>query len=374
MNLTRNKEIQMADITEIFGSETLSEELKTQVQEAWENKLSEAREDISAELREEFAQRYENDKSQIVEAMDNMLSDALKKEISEFAEDKKAVVEERVAYKKAVGEHSNMLSTFVSDTLVKEVKELREDRNALKGQFTKLENFVVRQLSKELTEFAQDKKDLVEKKVQLVAEGRKLIEDTKSAFIKRAAGLVENTVDSTLKNEIKTLKDDIKVAKENNFGRKVFEAFAGEYMSSYLSEGGEISKLQQLLANEKDASAKLEEALKSKEDDIKTAQTKLKITEDKMARANVLAELVSPLSKDKRQVMVELLESVQTANLKKQFEKYLPAVLNETVAPKGDDSSMITEHTGDRENVNNIDDNNTNSDIVHIKRLAGLRS
>ena len=47
----------MADITEIFGTEGLSEELKSQVQEAWENKLSEAREDISAELREEFAQR-----------------------------------------------------------------------------------------------------------------------------------------------------------------------------------------------------------------------------------------------------------------------------------------------------------------------------
>lgn len=363
----------MADITEIFGSETLSEDLKIQVQEAWENKLSEARENISAELREEFAQRYENDKSQIVEAMDNMLSDALKKEISEFAEDKKAVVKERVAYKTAVSEHSNMLSTFVSDALVKEVKELREDRNALKGQFTKLENFVVRQLSKELTEFAEDKKDLVEKKVQLVAEGRKMIGETKTAFIKRASSLVENTVDSTLKNEIKTLKEDIKVAKENNFGRKVFEAFAGEYLSSYLSEGGEINKLQAQLVEQKDVASKLEDALNQKDADIKATQTKLKVTEDKMTRANALAELVSPLSKDKRQVMVELLESVQTANLKKQFEKYLPAVLNETVAPKGDDSSMITEHTGDR-TINNIDDNNLNSDIVHIKRLAGLRS
>ena len=363
----------MADITEIFGSETLSEDLKIQVQEAWENKLSEARENISAELREEFAQRYENDKSQIVEAMDNMLSDALKKEISEFAEDKKAVVKERVAYKTAVSEHSNMLSTFVSDALVKEVKELREDRNALKGQFTKLENFVVRQLSKELTEFAEDKKDLVEKKVQLVAEGRKMIGETKTAFIKRASSLVESTVDSTLKNEIKTLKEDIKVAKENNFGRKVFEAFAGEYLSSYLSEGGEINKLQAQLVEQKDVTSKLEDTLNQKDADIKATQTKLKVTEDKMTRATALTELVSPLSKDKRQVMVELLESVQTANLKKQFEKYLPAVLNETVAPKSDDSSMITEHTGDR-TINNIDDNNLNSDIVHIKRLAGLRS
>jgi hypothetical protein len=362
----------MADITEIFGTEGLSEELKSQVQEAWENKLSEAREDISAELREEFAQRYENDKSQIVEAMDNMMSDALKKEISEFAEDKAKVVKERVAYKTAVGEHSNMLSKFITDALVKEVKELREDRDALKGQFTKLEDFVVRQLSKELTEFAQDKADLVEKKVQLVAEGRKLIDETKAAFIKRAAGIVENTVSSTLKNEMTALKDDIKVAKENNFGRKVFEASAGEYMSSYLNEGGEIRNLQQQIADQQKAVSEQEKAIEQKDADIKATETKLKIAEDKIVREKTLAELVDSLSKDKRQVMVELLESVQTANLKKQFEKYLPAVLNEDVKSE-DDKTIITEHTGDR-NINIDDNNSINADIVNIKRLAGLRS
>ena len=362
----------MADITEIFGTEGLSEELKSQVQEAWENKLSEAREDISAELREEFAQRYENDKSQIVEAMDNMVTDALKKEISEFAEDKAKVVKERVAYKTAVGEHSNMLSKFITDALVKEVKELREDRDNLKGQFTKLEDFVVRQLSKELTEFAQDKADLVEKKVQLVAEGRKLIDETKAAFIKRAAGIVENTVSSTLKNEMSALKEDIKVAKENNFGRKVFEAFAGEYMSSYLNEGGEIRNLQQQITDQQKAVSEAEAALEQKEADIKATETKLKIAEDKIVREKTLSELVDSLSKDKRQVMVELLESVQTANLKKQFEKYLPAVLNEDVKSE-DDKTIITEHTGDR-NINIDDNNSINADIVNIKRLAGLRS
>jgi len=362
----------MADITEIFFFFFLSKELKSQVQEGWENKLSEARENISAELREEFAQRYENDKSQIVEAMDNMVTDALKKEISEFAEDKAKVVKERVAYKTAVGEHSNMLSKFITDALVKEVKELREDRDNLKGQFTKLEDFVVRQLSKELTEFAQDKADLVEKKVQLVAEGRKLIDETKAAFIKRAAGIVENTVSSTLKNEMSALKEDIKVAKENNFGRKVFEAFAGEYMSSYLNEGGEIRNLQQQITDQQKAVSEAEAALEQKDADIKATETKLKIAEDKIVREKTLSELVGSLSKDKRQVMVELLESVQTANLKKQFEKYLPAVLNEDVKSE-DDKTIITEHTGDR-NINIDDNNSINADIVNIKRLAGLRS
>jgi len=361
----------MANITEIFGSEALSEEVKIQVQEAWEKKLSEAREEISAELREEFAQRYENDKSQIVEAMDGMITDTLKKEVSEFAEDKQKLVSERVAYKQAVGEHSGLLTKFVNDVLVKEVHELHGDRDALKGQFTNLEEFVVRQLSKELTEFEQDKKDLVEKKVQLVSEGKKIIEDTKSAFIKRAADLVEKTVDSTLKNELNTLKEDIKVAKENNFGRKVFEAFAGEYMSSYLNEGGEIRKLNEQLTDQQEKTNKMEGSLAEKDAEIETMTTKLRIAEDKIQRERTLNELVSPLSKDKRQVMSELLESVQTVNLRKQFEKYLPAVLNETATPEQSENVVITEHTGDRAESNNKDENN---DIVNIKRLAGLRS
>ncbi len=361
----------MANITEIFGSEALSEEVKTQVQEAWEKKLSEAREEISAELREEFAQRYENDKSQIVEAMDGMITDTLKKEVSEFAEDKQKLVAERVAYKKKMGEHSDMLTKFVNDILVQEVQELHSDRDSLKGQFTNLEEFVVRQLSKELTEFQEDKKDLVEKKVQLVSEGKKIIEDSKSAFIKRAAGLVEDAVTSTLKNELNTLKEDIKVAKENNFGRKVFEAFAGEYMSSYLNEGGEIRKLNDQLTDQQEKTNKMEGSLAEKDAEMEAMATKLKIAEDKIVREKTLNELVSPLSKDKRQVMSELLESVQTANLKKQFEKYLPAVLNETAQPEQSDTVVITEHTGDRAEATNNDENN---DIVNIKRLAGLRS
>ena len=126
----------MADITEIFGTEGLSEELKSQVQEAWENKLSEAREDISAELREEFAQRYENDKSQIVEAMDNMMSDALKKEISEFAEDKAKVVKERV---------------FLFNELkkLKIVKPFPSQANYI---FCKVENFDAMKLCEEMFE------------------------------------------------------------------------------------------------------------------------------------------------------------------------------------------------------------------------------
>ena len=38
---------------------------------------------------------------------------------------------------------------------------------------------------------------------------------------------------------------------------------------------------------------------------------------------------LSPLNDEKREVMINLLENVQTSRLKNAFEKYLPAVLSE---------------------------------------------
>ena len=87
----------MANIENILGSEVLSEEVKTSINEAFESRIEEERESLTAELREEFATRYDSDKSQIVEAMDAMLKDAITAEISEFANDRAKLAEERVA-------------------------------------------------------------------------------------------------------------------------------------------------------------------------------------------------------------------------------------------------------------------------------------
>ena len=76
-------------IEELLGSEVLSEEVRTSISEAFDKKLEEARKNITSELREEFAQRYDHDKSQIIEAADKMLRDVVVKELTEFNEDKK---------------------------------------------------------------------------------------------------------------------------------------------------------------------------------------------------------------------------------------------------------------------------------------------
>jgi hypothetical protein len=84
-----------------------------------------------------------------------------------------------------------------------------------------------------------------------------------------------------------------------------------------------------------------------------------------------LEELLSPLNEEKRSVMRNLLESVQTARLKSAFEKYLPAVLAEGKAAKTKQviAESRVEVTGDK-TVRAVEDDRSN--VIEIKRLAGL--
>ena len=106
-----------------------------------------------------------------------------------------------------------------------------------------MEEFVVNALAKEIKEFHEDKKGVVETKVKLVAEAKKQMAKMKEAFITKSAKVVENAVNTKLAEELKALKEDITAARTVNFGKKIFEAFASEYQNSYLNEKSETAKL-----------------------------------------------------------------------------------------------------------------------------------
>ena len=55
-------------IKPLLDSGIINESTQQAINEAWEAKLSEAKETVRAELREEFAQRYQHDKQVMVEA------------------------------------------------------------------------------------------------------------------------------------------------------------------------------------------------------------------------------------------------------------------------------------------------------------------
>ena len=234
-------------ISKLVESGAISEDVQKSIQEAWDSKIKENKEQVGAELREEFAKRYEHDKANMIEAIDKMMSEKLSEEISKFVEDRKALAQEKISYKENVGKHSAKLESFILSKLSEELKELHSDRKGVHENFKKMEEFVVNALAKEIKEFHEDKKGVVETKVKLVAEAKKQMAKMKEAFISKSAKIVEQAVTKKLGEELAQLKEDITKARESNFGKTIFEAFASEYQASYLNEKSETAKLMKVV-------------------------------------------------------------------------------------------------------------------------------
>jgi hypothetical protein len=407
-------------VKKLFEAGLLSEEDTQTLQESFDARVQEAtaglRESIETQVREEMAQRFEHDKSTLVEAMDRMLTDVVQKveeqraseiaqlreardrydaavkeargayktrvqehaqvlesfvmqklntELSEFNEDKNAVAEMRVKlatqvaegkdmYKARLKEHMALMRNFVLEKLSGELAQVKESAAALEAErealvaetaehkaaleesyaqrIKQIDEFVVRQVSKELREFQEDKRALVEKRVQLVSESRTKLAETQREFVAKAAKMVDKQVTETLKAELTQLHEELEKNRQNMFGRRIFEAVAAEFMTSYFGENTEVAKMEAILESQKDEMESLKAQLQESQRAADVASRKAKLAEEKANRTQIMAELTGNLSREKKAVMEELLETVKTAQLRESFNKYLPAVLNESTA------------------------------------------
>ena len=351
-------------ISKLVESGAISEDVQKSIQEAWDSKIKENRENVSADLREEFAKRYEHDKSNMIEAIDKMMTEKLSEEITKFVEDRKALAQEKIAYKENVGAHSAKLQEFIMQKLSEELKELHNDRKGVHENFNKMEEFVVNALAKEIKEFHEDKKGVVETKVKLVAEAKKQMAKMKEAFITRSAKVVESAVNKKLAEELKALKEDITAAREINFGKKIFEAFASEYQNSYLNEKSETAKLMKVVDETTLKLKDAEKAVEEKQAVIESKDAEAKRQADLMERKEKMAEMLKPLGKDKSEVMSQLLESVSTAKLEASFNKYLPHVMADKAVTK-EGAKILSESGGDRAQ-------REDADLTNIRKLAGI--
>ena len=258
--------------------------------------------------------------------------------------------------------------------LAEEIKELHKDRQIQKEHYQRLEKFIVRALAEEIKEFAQDKQAVVETKVRLVSEAKKKLAELQNRFITNSARLVKESVSTKLGAELTQLKEDIQIARENMFGRRIFEAFASEFSLTHLNENRELQKLKQVIDQQQEQIA---EATKAKDEAaqlVESREREIRVIKESAERKEVMNQLLGTLNKEKQTVMRELLENVQTDKLKSSFDKYLPAVLNNGT-PAKEKATILAENrvevTGDKSakgTVQNVDNN-----VVELRRLAGLK-
>ena len=332
---------------------------------------------VTAELREEFAKRYEHDKSTMVEALDKMVTEGLTAELTQIAEERKAISEDRAKFVAKMQEASGTFDKFLVKQLSEEIKELHTERATQKDLVAKLEEFVTAQLSEEIQDFQKDRQDVANTKVRLVKEARSRFDELKSKFVKHTGKAVNEAVTKYLKGEMNQLKEDIQIAKENSFGRKIFETFATEFSSSHLNENQKIKELEAEIKKSAEKYLRWTKMLR----EVKIVESKeqeIAMIQEGVERKEKINELLKPLNKDKAAVMTDLLESVQTSKLKTAFDRYLPAVLDGKSIEKENKKSIIKENrsevTGDKQPKPQAEEvKEEDSNIVDIRKLAGLK-
>lgn len=339
-------------LKKVLEETTLSDSAKAAISEAWETKLQEAREDLAASLRDEFSVKYEKDKSEIVEAIDLMVRDAIKGKVTELEESKKLAINEAVNAKTKLAETVTAFDAFAKKQLAKEVAEFRDDRIKTAAKVSEVDKFVNETLTKELVGIHEDRRKLVEDRVELHINAKKDMAKTKKRLVNEMTSLCHSFIRKHLTEEMTQLKGELIEAKKKHFGMKMFEAFAAEFGSSFFNERKEMKKLLDVISQQ---NKKIEEAKKEsvkKDSMIAESINQRRIIEDRFTRTKTLNELCGSLAGSKRKLMEELLEKVPTNKLTENFNAYLQSVIkNENGKTLTESRTNLKEVTGNKENL-----------------------
>lgn len=180
------------------------------------------------------------------------------------------------------------IDSKVGDFLDSELAELREDIE----RFRDLE--------------AEHAEKLVEAKSQMAGE---LKSDLKELVEK-----IDSFLEIRIAAEMEELREDLEVVKQNDFGRRVFEAFASEF-ERYADADSQEATTAELSKRLEDTSAALEES-----------EQKVAVLE----REKKLKDVLSPLKDRPRDIMEAILKNVDTDQLDSAYKTFIGRVLRES--------------------------------------------
>ena len=297
--------------------------------------------------------------------MDEILNKLLQSEL--LSEETKAEISEQ--WTASVEAFKQQVREEVSGTVRLELAEQwAGERDELIG---KVDTFVAEALTKEIAELRGD----IDRFRDLEAEYAEKLVEEKHAMAEEVAAELDGLVDKIdqffemrLSAEMEELKEDLEVVKQNEFGRKIFEAFAKTYGESYVDEDAVQSKLT--IAESKLADA--EKALAAREEEL-----------NKMIREAKMEQVLSPLTGKKREQMAMVLRSIETSRLEESYKFFIGRILKEGDEPAKaavvNEGAPIVEAkttvvTGEPEAIVESQVTKVSSDaLANLRRLAGIR-
>jgi len=257
-------------LQKLLEAEVLSEDTKKELEGAFQKKLDEA----------------------ITAAKDDAAADVRAELTEQWVTERDQLVE--------------AVDTKVTEFLAKEVEELKED----------IERF--RDLEAEYAE------KLVESKAAMSDE----LKDDLMELVEKVDAFLE----IRLSAEIEELREDLENVRKNDFGRRVFEAFAEEFTINYADEDSAENTLRETT-----------ERLKDVEEALQESETKRQEIERTIAMETVL----SPLAGRQREVMEAILRNVDTEHLEEGYKTFIGRVIRETDSSEKEDSVLAESDDND---------------------------
>jgi hypothetical protein len=227
----------------------------------------------------------------------------------------------------------------------------------------KIDEFVAKALTKEIEEYRGD----IDRFRDLEAEHAEKLVEAKHELAKEVAEELDDLVDKIdaffemrIAAELEEMKEDLEVVRQNDFGRRLFDAFAATYATHYVDEDSVQSQLVATQSKLQDAEAQLES---------------LEEERNQMIREAKMDQVLSALTGKKREQMAMVLKNVDTARLEESYKFFIGRVLKEEEAPKAPlNEGKPVGTTLETGNPAPTDPKPVNAQLVEMKRLAGIKN
>lgn len=307
------------------------------IKEAFETKLNEARETIYAQARKEINEKYKTDFEALVKGSEAFIKESIEEECDDLNKEKEELKEKSEKCDESLVKFQKM----IAEQLAKEVVGIRKERAQLSEKLSSFDKFIKESISEYANSLNEEKQKYIKSTAEVIENGLKMQESAKSAFIKTAVKTAADMIYENMAEEIASLKKDIKEAQQNEFGKRIFEQFSGEFKAIFLNENKEIQKIKAEKAELENKIKKADRLLESKNLQVSALKDEIEVQKELRKRDSIIAEASKGLSSTKQEVLKRMVESVPTERLEKTISEYIPSVLGQTTTKKFTESKVV---------------------------------
>lgn len=307
------------------------------IKEAFETKLNEARETIYAQARKEINEKYKADFEALVKGSEAFIKESIEEECDDLNKEKEELKEKSEKCDESLVKFQKM----IAEQLAKEVVGIRKERAQLSEKLASFDKFIKESISEYANSLNEEKQKYIKSTAEVIENGLKMQESAKSAFIKTAVKTAADMIYENMSEEIASLKKDIKEAQQNEFGKRIFEQFSGEFKAIFLNENKEIQKIKAEKAELESKIKKADRLLESKNLQVSALKDEIEVQKELRKRDSIIAEASKGLSSTKQEVLKRMVESVPTERLEKTISEYIPSVLGQTTTKKFTESKVV---------------------------------